>query len=45
MDAPRLRGVLEAALLRDEEMVLRAAWGRLDDPFEAWLPREEEPVW
>lgn len=42
VDAPRLRGVLEAALLRDEEMVLRAAWGGLDDPFDAWLPREEE---
>jgi len=42
VDAPRLRGALEAALLRDEEMVLRTAWGGLEDPFEAWLPREED---
>lgn len=41
-DKNRLQGLLDGCLLQDEEMVFNNLWENFSDPFEQWVPLEDD---
>jgi G3E family GTPase len=41
-DKDRLQGLLDGCLLQDEEMVFTKLWDDFSDPFEQWVPLDDD---